>query len=71
VNAVLLDLSAATLNQNAQHDNEKQSGNNPDNYGLIHFESPFLRTTNVTVPHVLAGYDSTCRRSGEASDPNQ
>jgi hypothetical protein len=42
VNVVLLDLRAAALNQNAQHNNEKQSGNNPDNRGLIHFESPFL-----------------------------
>jgi hypothetical protein len=42
VNAVLLDLSAAALNENEQHDGEKQSGNNPDNCGLIHFESPLL-----------------------------
>jgi hypothetical protein len=42
VNAVLLDLSAATLNENAQYDNKKQSGNNPDDCGLIHFESPLL-----------------------------
>jgi hypothetical protein len=42
VSAVLLDLCAATLNENAQYDDEKQSSNNPDNRGLIHFESPFL-----------------------------
>jgi hypothetical protein len=40
VNAVLLDLSAAALHEYEQHDDEKQSGNNPDNCGLIHFESP-------------------------------
>jgi hypothetical protein len=42
VNAVLLDLSAAALHEYEQHDGEKQSGNNPYNCGLIHFESPLL-----------------------------
>jgi hypothetical protein len=31
--AALLDLCAATLNENAQHDNEKHAGNNPDDGG--------------------------------------
>jgi hypothetical protein len=35
----LLDASAAALNQDDQHDNKKHPGHNPDNRGLIHFDS--------------------------------
>jgi hypothetical protein len=41
VKAELLDLSASALDQNNQHDNEKHTGNNLDNCGLVHVESPF------------------------------
>jgi hypothetical protein len=40
--AALLNLCAAALNKNAQHDDEKDAGNNPDNRGLVHFESPLF-----------------------------
>jgi hypothetical protein len=43
VKTALLDLSAATLNQNAQHDGEQDAGNNA-NYGdLIHSKYPFSK----------------------------
>jgi hypothetical protein len=35
----LLNPSAATLNQNDQHDNEKRPGYNPDNRGCVHIDS--------------------------------
>ena len=35
----LLDASAAALNQDDQHDDKKHPGHNPDNRGLIHFDS--------------------------------
>ena len=35
----LLDACASPLNQDDQHDDKKQAGNNPDNRGLIHFDS--------------------------------
>jgi hypothetical protein len=35
----LLYPRAAPLNQDYQHDNEKHAGHNPDNRGLIHFDS--------------------------------
>jgi hypothetical protein len=41
VQALLLDLRAAALDQDNQHDDEKHAGNNPDNHGLVHIESPF------------------------------
>jgi hypothetical protein len=41
VNAVLLDVSAAALNQNNQYDDEKHAGYNLNNRGLVHGESPY------------------------------
>lgn len=35
----LLNPCAATLNQNNQHDDKKQSGDDPDNRGLVHVDS--------------------------------
>lgn len=35
----LLYARAAPLNQDYQHDNKKHTGHNPDNRGLIHFDS--------------------------------
>jgi len=37
----LLGSGAAALNQNDQHDNKENSGNDPDNRGTVHCNSPF------------------------------
>jgi hypothetical protein len=39
---VLLYSCAAPLNQNDKHDHKEHSGNNPDNRGSVHLDSPFL-----------------------------
>jgi hypothetical protein len=39
----LLDLRAATLNQNCKYYNNQHTGYNPDNQGAIHIDSSFLR----------------------------
>jgi hypothetical protein len=38
-NIRLLHARATPLNQDNQHDNKKHTGNNPDDRGLIHFDS--------------------------------
>jgi hypothetical protein len=38
----LLDASAATLNQNDQHDDKENTGNYPDDCGIVHLNSPFF-----------------------------
>jgi hypothetical protein len=38
----LLDVTAATLNQNAQNDDKQNAGNNPDEGGTVHLDSSFL-----------------------------
>ena len=46
----LLDASAAALNQDNQHDDKKHPGHNPDNRGLIHFDSlPSLNGCGLSV----------------------
>ena len=46
----LLDASAAALNQDDQHDDKKHPGHNPDNRGLIHFDSlPSLNGCGLSV----------------------
>jgi Zn-dependent metalloprotease len=39
--AALLDLRAATLDQNDQHDNNQHTGDYPDNHGTVHINSSF------------------------------
>jgi hypothetical protein len=38
VKAELLDASAATLDQDDQHDDEQHAGSNPDKSGTVHFK---------------------------------
>jgi hypothetical protein len=38
---VLFHLCATPLDQNDQHDDKKHPGDNPDNHGSVHFNSPF------------------------------
>jgi hypothetical protein len=38
----LLNPGATALDQDAQHNHKKHSGNNPDNCRCVHCESPFL-----------------------------
>jgi hypothetical protein len=46
----LLHARATPLNQDNQHDDKKQSGHNPDNRGLIHFDSlPSLNGCGLSV----------------------
>jgi hypothetical protein len=44
--SVLLDLSAATLNQNDQQDDKQNAGNNPNNHFTTHFDSSFLKDSS-------------------------
>jgi hypothetical protein len=39
--AALLDLRAATLDQNDQHDNNQHTGNNLNDCGTFHIQSSF------------------------------
>jgi hypothetical protein len=41
--ALLLDPCAAALNQNHQNNKSQNAGYNSDEYGAVHFESPFLK----------------------------
>ena len=41
-NAELLDLSAAALDQNDQHDNKKHPGCDADDCRCVHSDSPFF-----------------------------
>jgi len=43
VKAELLDASAATLDENHQHNDEQHAGCNPDKRGTVHFEFLSLR----------------------------
>ena len=52
VRAALVDLGAATLDQDAQHNDEEQACNNPDNRRTVHVESPFL-TASFKFPESL------------------
>jgi len=38
----LLNPCATPLNQNDQHDDKEHAGNNPDNRGTVHVDSPFI-----------------------------
>jgi hypothetical protein len=40
--AGLLDASATTLNQNDQHDDKENTGDYPDDRGIVHLNSPFF-----------------------------
>jgi hypothetical protein len=40
--AVLLNSRAAALNQNDQHDDKENTGNYPDDRGIVHLNSPFF-----------------------------
>jgi hypothetical protein len=42
-NSLLLNLRAATLNQNAKYDEKQHAGNNPNDRRSIHIDPPFLR----------------------------
>ena len=42
MNAGLLNLRTAALDKNAQHDGKQHTGNDANNGGLIHVESPFF-----------------------------
>jgi hypothetical protein len=43
LNKLLLDLGAAALDQNKQNDNRENSSDNPNDRGVIHFDSSFLQ----------------------------
>ena len=43
--AVLLDASAAALNQNNEYDDEENAGNDANQSGAIHLKTPFLGAT--------------------------
>jgi hypothetical protein len=52
----LLDLGAAALNQNAEHDDEQNACNNADDGGGIHVKSPFANTAvSVDAPSASRG----------------
>jgi hypothetical protein len=47
-NTALADFGAATLDQNAQNDDEQHSGNDADQSYLVHLESPCVSTSRFS-----------------------
>jgi hypothetical protein len=57
VQPLLLDPSAAALNQDDQHENKKNAGSNPNNRCCVHRDTPF-RVFGSILPTVrnIAGF---------------
>jgi hypothetical protein len=72
--AALPNLGAAALDEDAQHNHEKDAADNPDNRYLVHIESPFSKFLNH-VSRALegreVGWRSTCRARPRQKDPHR
>ena len=60
--AELLNLGAAALDEDAEHNDEQHAGDNSDNRYLIHVESPFSQIPESW----LASFLKTARLAGGA-----
>src|ERR1017187_1124324 len=65
VKPVLLDPCAAALNQDDQNDDEEHAGDNLDNRGTVHNNSPFLSTACFMCSQSEQDAGDTRRQSGE------
>jgi hypothetical protein len=52
----LVDLGATTLNENNQHDDKEQTGDDANQSGAIHGETPFLRPRKRDVRKLVIGF---------------
>jgi hypothetical protein len=67
----LLDACAAALNENHQHDHKQNTGDNPNNGGVVHFDFPFLSTRWFQLPRASPDNENRRRRSGSALIPQR